>query len=145
METSNMTCYANQMTGYYIKCSNGLKWVNIKQESCFGIFVTTKINCFYACLIAHFIRLHILCLYFPSHFIIWIWTPMSLSWKRLLGYIYKTFNFEMKPQMLIQHFTWIWDCNLESSRNYFSTNFSWTLFDFISYTMNTLWLSHYRV
>ena len=28
IETINLICIANQMTGFYIKCNTGLKWVN---------------------------------------------------------------------------------------------------------------------
>ena len=29
IETSHFMCAANQMTGFYIKCNSGLKWVNL--------------------------------------------------------------------------------------------------------------------
>ena len=29
-ETSHLICKANEMTGFYIKCNNGLQWVNLK-------------------------------------------------------------------------------------------------------------------
>ena len=29
VETSHLICFANQITGFYMKCNNGLKWVNL--------------------------------------------------------------------------------------------------------------------
>ena len=28
METSHLICCVNQMTGFHMKCNNGMKWVN---------------------------------------------------------------------------------------------------------------------
>ena len=39
IETSDLICSANQMTGFYIKCSTRLKWVNNIFESCGKFFV----------------------------------------------------------------------------------------------------------
>ena len=29
IDTCHLICATNQMTGFYIKCNNGLKWVNV--------------------------------------------------------------------------------------------------------------------
>ena len=36
IETSHLSCYANQVTGFCMKCNTGLKWVNIRaiQSQC---------------------------------------------------------------------------------------------------------------
>ena len=31
LETSHLTCIANQMTGFYMEFNTGLKWVNLTQ------------------------------------------------------------------------------------------------------------------
>ena len=33
IETSHLICRTNQMTGFYMKCKTGLKWVNINPIS----------------------------------------------------------------------------------------------------------------
>ena len=69
IETSNLICSANQITGFYIKCNTGLKWVNVSeltvskvlQNICLdkflqssmkknargGIFITCQNQCFH--------------------------------------------------------------------------------------------------
>ena len=43
IETSHLICTANQMTGFYLECKTGLKWVNSFHISVFFYFIAFQI------------------------------------------------------------------------------------------------------
>ena len=76
------------MTGFYMKCNTGLKWVIVKQDGCFLYIHNNQIQLFYTCLIGNFIRSHISRFYFLNHFLIWLLTLMPLFGKKTFGFYF---------------------------------------------------------
>ena len=44
IETSHLICTANQLTGFYMKCNTGLKWVNLKCKLNRGMKMKNWVN-----------------------------------------------------------------------------------------------------
>ena len=100
-----MIYIANEMTGFYMKCNTGLKWVNVKQNSCF-LYIYNNQNQLFLCLfncsfhqVAYFVFL------FPKPLFDMDMNTHATQLKKTFGLCFENFSkFEMKPQMFL-HFT----------------------------------------